>query len=115
MVKDEDQELVYKYLLGELSDDQQTAFERRYFADDALFERLIAAEDELIDRYARGECSDKERALLEQHFLKSQSRRKRLLFSQALVKHLSLLSEEVKRQRASWWDELKSLLRIKGR
>jgi anti-sigma factor RsiW len=114
-VKDNDQELIYKYLLGELADDQQTELEQRYFADDALFERLIAAEDELIERYARDEFSDEERALLEKHFLRSQTRRKRLMFSQALLRYMALLSDDVRRQRASWWDEVKYLLHLKGR
>jgi hypothetical protein len=112
-VKDEDQELIYKYLLGELSEDQQAGFEHRYFADDALFERLLAAEDELIDRYVRDESSHEERALLGKHFLMSRERRKRVMFSQALVRYMALLSEDVNRQRTSWWDEVKSLLRRK--
>lgn len=114
MAKDDDYELIYKYLLGELSEDQQSELEQRYFADDELFERLIVVEDELIDRYVRDESSDEERQRIETYFLRSPARRKRLMFTQALMKYLASLSADVNRQRASWWEDLKALLHIKG-
>jgi hypothetical protein len=113
-VQNEDQELICRYLLGELSEQQQVELEARYFADDQLFEQLLVVEDELIDRYARSELSDSERASFEGYFLRSQERRKRLMFVQALMKYLASLTEDVSRQRASWWGELKSLLRMKS-
>jgi anti-sigma factor RsiW len=113
MAKDDEQELLYKYLLGELPEEQQAELEQRYFTDDALFERLIAVEDELINRYARNESSDEERKRIETYFLISQARRKRLMFTQALMRYLASLSEDVRHQRASWWEEMKALLHIK--
>ena len=113
MAKDDDQELIYKYLLGELPEEQQAELEQRYFSDDALFERLMAVEDELINRYARNESSDEERKRMETYFLRSQARRKRLMFTQALMRYLASLSEDVRHQRASWWEEMKALLHIK--
>ena len=115
MAKDDEQELLYKYLLGELPEQQQTELEHRYFTDDALFERLMAVEDELINRYARNESSDEERKRMERYFLMSQGRCKRLMFTQALMRYLTSLSEDVSHQRASWWEDLKALLHIKGR
>lgn len=115
MAKDDEQELLYKYLLGELPEEQQTELEQRYFTDDALFERLMAVEDELINRYAGNESSDEERKRMERYFLMSQGRRKRLMFTQALMRYLASLSEDVSHQRASWWEDLKALLHIKGR
>jgi anti-sigma factor RsiW len=113
MAKDEDQELIYKYLLGELSEEQQAELEQRYFTDDALFERLVAVEDELINRYARNESSDEERKRIETYFLISRARRKRLMFTQALMRYLASLSKDVSHQRASWWKDLKALLNVK--
>ncbi|MGA9770055.1 MAG: hypothetical protein WBV94_13515 [Blastocatellia bacterium] len=115
MAKDDDQELIYRYLLGELPEAEQSELERRYFIDDALFDRLLTIEDELLKRYARNESSDEERQRLESHYLRSQTRRKRLMFTQALVRYLGSLSEDVSHQRASWWEDLKALLHIKGR
>jgi anti-sigma factor RsiW len=115
MAKDDDQELIYKYLLGELAEAEQSELEQRYFTDDQLFERLMAVEDELINRYARNESSDEERQRMAAYFLRSHARRKRLMFAQALMRYMASLSKDVSRQRASWWDELKALLHIKGR
>jgi anti-sigma factor RsiW len=102
--------MITAYLLGELSEGEQEKLEARYFADDALFEQLLAIEDELIDRYARGQMTDTERQRLERHFMKSPARRKRVRFAEALLRHVSALAADVRRQRLSWWHELKVLL-----
>lgn len=109
----DDPKIITAYLLGELSEHEQEQLEARYFADDALFEQLLAIEDELIDRYARGEISGPERLRLERHFMKSPARRKRVRFAEALLRHISLLAADVHRQRLSWWRELAALLRLK--
>jgi anti-sigma factor RsiW len=110
--KRDDEELMHRYLLGELPEEEQEKLEARYFADDELFELLLVVEDELLDRYARGDLSEHERRRLERHFLQSQARRKRLMFTEAFMKHLGGLSAEVRHERASWWQQLKSLLRL---
>jgi anti-sigma factor RsiW len=109
--KRDDEELMHRYLLGELPEEEQEKLEARYFADDELFELLLVIEDDLLDRYARGNFSEHERKRLERHFLQSQARRKRLMFTEALMKHLAALAQDVRRERTSWWRQLKSLLR----
>lgn len=108
-----DSKRITAYLLGELSEREQEQLEARYFADDALFEQLLAIEDELIDRYAHGEMAGTERLRLERHFMKSPARRKRVRFAEALLRRLSPLAADVHRQRLSWWRELTALLRPK--
>ena len=44
-----------QYLLGRLPEEAEAELERRYLADDALFEELLAIEDDLRDAYVRGE------------------------------------------------------------
>lgn len=109
-----DPKLITEYLLGELSEREQERLEARYFADDALFELLLALEDELIDRYARGEITGSERRRLERHFLKSPARRKRVRFASALLRHIGQFAADVRRQRLSWWRTLAALVRSKG-
>jgi anti-sigma factor RsiW len=113
-VKDEDQELICRYLLGELPDDEQAELERRYFTDDELFERLLKIEDELIDKYVRGEFSDQECERLEKHFLKSKERHKRVIYAQAVMRALAGMSKDASRHRRRLWGKLKSLLHIKS-
>ena len=109
--KRDDEELMHSYLLGELPEEEQEKLEARYFADDELFELLLVVEDELLDRYAHGDLTAPERRRLERHFLQSQARRKRLMFAEALLKHIGALAADVRRERTSWWQQLKSLLR----
>jgi hypothetical protein len=67
-----------RYLLGEMSEQEQTQLEEAYFADDALFERFRAVKDDLIDAYARGDLTGQKRERFEQHFLASEPRRGRV-------------------------------------
>jgi hypothetical protein len=53
-----------QYLLGELSEEERTAFEEKYFRDDEEFEHLLAEEEDLIDAYVRGDLSPAERRKL---------------------------------------------------
>ena len=68
---------ITRYLLGELSEEEQREFEQSYFADDELFASLLAVEAELEARYARGDFSEGERERFEKYFLKSAERRRR--------------------------------------
>ena len=113
-MEDKDQELICRYLLGELPDDEQAELERRYFNDDELFERLLKVEDELIDKYVRGEFSDQECERLEKHFLKSEGRRKRVILAQAVMKVMAEMSKGARLHRRRWWNKLKSFLHIKS-
>ena len=49
---DSQEDLINRYLLGELSAAEQTALEDEYFGDESKYDRLCKAEDELLDRYA---------------------------------------------------------------
>jgi len=54
-----------RYLLGGLSDSRRAEIERRYFADEAYWERLQALELELFRDYARGSLPPWRRAQFE--------------------------------------------------
>lgn len=110
----DDRELITAYLLGELAEPEQERFETRYFADDALFNRLLAIEDELIDRYSSGNLTEFECQRLERHFTRVPGRRKRLPLAEALPRRVSALAGEVHRQRLSWRKQLAALLQRKG-
>lgn len=65
-----------RYLLGDLSPDEASSLEVRYFSDDQAFGELLAAEDDLIDDYARGALSPPERAYVRE-LLRSSERLRR--------------------------------------
>ena len=58
--KDEPQELILRYLSGELSDEAQSRIEEKFFTDEQYFERMLAAEDALIDDFVQGKLSSED-------------------------------------------------------
>jgi hypothetical protein len=73
-----------RYLLGELSEEERTELERRFFADDELFEELSAADLDLIDAYARKELSPGKHEAFERNLLSSATRRRKVAAARAL-------------------------------
>lgn len=74
-----------RYLLGELSEEEQSRLEERYFADPAFFHAVRARRDDLIDAYLRGELSPHERERFETHLMASPHLRERVEFARALI------------------------------
>ena len=77
--------LIARYLLGELSEEQQIAIEDRAFADKNYLASITAVENDLIDEYVRNELSAAERQRFEKQFLASPERRKRVEFARTLA------------------------------
>lgn len=73
------------YLLGELSEEERARIEERCFADDAVFDQLVAVEAELFDEYARGALPPDRRERFQQKFLATPQQRRRLQFSKTLL------------------------------
>ena len=86
MNPDED-ELMIRYLLGELPDPERLALEERYFDDDLLFQQLLAAEDELADAYVRGELPENRRQAFEARLLASAEQRQKVELARELLRH----------------------------
>ena len=82
-------ELLKKYLLGELREEQRATLEERYFNDSEIYDRLLVAEDELIDSYVRGALSNSQRDHFENYFLRSADRRDRVEFARSLTAFVS--------------------------
>ena len=79
------EDLVRRYLLGELSEAEQTALEDEYFINPSEYDRLCKAEDELLDRYARGSLSEADRERFERSYLTNPGRRRHVMFAKALA------------------------------
>ena len=74
-----------KYLLGNLTEDEQVEVEDRAFADADYLSALEATEADLIDAYVRGELSQSDRRSFEFRFLTSPERRRKVEFARALA------------------------------
>ncbi|MFL6215867.1 MAG: hypothetical protein ACJ74J_18435 [Blastocatellia bacterium] len=81
--------LMRRYLLGDLDEVQQEQMEERLLCDNDFAERLSAAQDHLIDDYAFDALSEREREQFERNFVLDDARRKKVLFSLALKRHVS--------------------------
>lgn len=79
------EKLISRYLLGELSEEQQVEIEDRAFADKEYLASITAVENDLIDEYVRHELSETDRRKFENRFLASAERRKRVEFAKALA------------------------------
>jgi hypothetical protein len=73
-----------RYLLGELSDDEQSSIERDYLASESSLDRISAAEEILIEEYLDGTLDANERHAFERRYLESPARRLRI----ETVRHL---------------------------
>jgi anti-sigma factor RsiW len=85
----EKEELLFRYLLGELSEPEQEEVETRYFEDREFFEDSLVAENELIDAYVRNQLSDARRKHFEEHFLRSPERRNKVCFAETWMAYVS--------------------------
>ena len=97
--------LIARYLLGELSEEQQIEIEDRAFADKQYLASITAVENDLIDEYVRNELSGAERQRFEKKFLASAERRKRVEFARALagvMEEQAVSKKIVVRKTESW-------------
>jgi anti-sigma-K factor RskA len=72
------EKLIFRYLLGGLDHHDRRQFEEAYFNDDRFFGVLLEAEEKLIQDYVAGALSSEERERFERNFLTSPARRQRV-------------------------------------
>jgi hypothetical protein len=113
--------MLIRYLLGDLAEEQQLQVEERFLGDDQYYERLLALEDELFYVYAQGKLSPGERKQFEERFLASGRNRERAILSSALVRKMSEAAPTMTaepgladRERQLWWQSLKSYFRVQN-
>jgi hypothetical protein len=113
-----------RYLLGEMSIEEQIAMESGYFNDPEKFNLLQVVEHDLIEGYINGKLSASGRVKFEQHFLSTPARREQVQFFQALAKALPFEIEQQdpeqapvravapasidRGQKSSWWESILS-------
>ena len=82
-------DVLRRYLLGNVTPEVREGVEARLFSDDAIFwEHLCLVEDELIDDYVGRDLDRKDLENFERCFLSTEERRRKLHFAQALKVHL---------------------------
>lgn len=79
-----DDELLRSYLLGELTEDEADALERRLLAEDDLFELSEAVEADLLADYAQGGLAPAERKRVQRRLASSRQGWERLALARSL-------------------------------
>lgn len=111
---DDSKQMMKRYLLGELSEQEQVALEERYFGDPNVFNEVLQVESELVDAYARGQLSTEMRERFEHSYLKHSARRNRVEFAKSLTTRIDEREASVTRAQESpqsalnfsWWQRL---------
>lgn len=86
----EDPTIIKKYLLGEITDEEQLReIEESIFTDEKYYQKLLLIEAELADQYAGGELNADERAKVERIFLATPERSQDLSFALAVKEFLA--------------------------
>ncbi|HZS07351.1 MAG TPA: hypothetical protein VFD58_21120 [Blastocatellia bacterium] len=107
------EELIARYLLGDLPEEEQSRLEDLAFSDRECRRRIVAVESDLIDEYVRGELSEARRRQFERRFFASAGRRRKVEFARALARVVSATATEEVAQPAAipWRDALTAFLR----
>ncbi|MGH9803267.1 MAG: hypothetical protein ACRD82_23125, partial [Blastocatellia bacterium] len=106
--QNDNQQLIVRYLLNDLSEEEQARFEDAYFAAPDLFEQMEAVEEDLIEDYVRNRLTANERAQFERHYLATPERCEKIAFAEALVGVASELTTPtvVPSPPVPWWNWL---------
>jgi hypothetical protein len=98
--------LMIRYLLGDVSEDEQVRLEERFFVDDQSYQQLVALEDELRYDYAQGTLNPRQRGLFEKRFLTAPAEQKKVELAKAVLlktrEEAARLKAEPETER-SWW------------
>lgn len=90
---DEPKQTMMRYLLGELSEQEQVALEEKYFTDPQVFDQMLKTESELVDEYARGYLSTEVRERFEKFYMTRPGLIERVKFARALTARLDQIEE----------------------
>jgi hypothetical protein len=81
-----ERDLLNRYLLGYLTEEERDQVASRVFAEDEFAEALEDAERDLLDDYARGSLNKGDRAAVSLRLLTAESQREKLRFAEALIR-----------------------------
>jgi hypothetical protein len=91
---DQSENLIRRYLLGELAEADQAALERELLIDRGKFDQVCGVENELVDSYVRGEMSLADRERFEVHYLVSPLHRERVAIARSFLTDIDQMAVE---------------------
>lgn len=88
MMNDKSDDLIIRFLLGELPDEERAQVEQRFLSDNDFFEEVLLAEDTLIDQYLLGKLSGERLERAEALFCSSRWQRDEVECTESLIASL---------------------------
>ena len=79
-------QLITKYFLGDLSDEERRQLEQQYFTDSEFLERMQVIEAELMEDYVLGALPKETAAKLEAYMLQSPHQKRKLAFTESIFR-----------------------------
>jgi hypothetical protein len=90
----EKDELLRRYLLDEMSDEERQTMEEKFLTDDSLFDELNALEDELYYDYKQGNLSANEKIAFEKKFFSTPEDIEKADFAETFLQITDEMSKE---------------------
>src|SRR5215475_6993365 len=88
-LKTKDEKTLRKYLLGEVSAEEQEEIDLWLMSNEEAYDLIEAAEDDLIDESLAGGLESDELDRFNNHFLAAAERRRKLQFSRSLQRFIA--------------------------
>ncbi len=107
MTTDYRENLIHRYLLGELPEPEQTAFEQELLGDREKFDEVWATESRLVDSYVRGQMSRPDSDRFERSYLASPRHRERMAIAELFLQEI----DGPVTPTVSWWSSLFASMR----
>jgi hypothetical protein len=102
--------LLTRYLLGDLTPAERDQLEEEYFSNDELFLELLEVKDQLTGKYLNGQLTESDRARFEKHLLAQPDCRKEMeieRFFQSTPRHNLIARKSVPQSKSiSWWQSI---------
>jgi hypothetical protein len=92
---DQRENLMRRYLLGELTDANQAALEQELLIDRGKFDQAWGVENELVDSYVRGNMSRADHERFEAYYLASPLHRERVAIARSFLTHIDQVAGEM--------------------
>ena len=100
---DHDGETARKYLLGQLSDDQQSNFEQRLLSEDELSQEFDVTTEELVEDYLDRRLTQQESEWFEQNFLASPEGKRSQRFAKTFHRYIS--NNQTRLKKRTWLND----------
>ncbi len=97
----EKDEMMRRYLLDEMADEERQEIEENFLEDDSFFEEITAFEDELLYEYKQNRLTEPQRIVFAEKFLKTPQDQQKAEFAEAFLQTTEAIGKE--KPTANWW------------